>query len=120
MSRARTGKPWSFSPRIGRATRPTRTTVIWPRRLSSSLLDRSGTVGAQDVNHEHERVRALDADPGVARLAVTVGGRDHEQNPAANLLPDEALVPAGNNLGWLRSDAGAERLATLPGGVKDL
>src|SRR5579862_6473429 len=37
---------------------------------------------AQDVDHEDQRVRALDAGLRVPLLAVAVGGRHHEHHPA--------------------------------------
>src|ERR1039458_4776958 len=55
---------------------------------------------AEDVHHEDQGVGALDARRGVAGLAVSLGWRDHQQDPAANGDADQALVPAGNDLGW--------------------
>src|SRR3954451_20349449 len=53
--------------------------------------------GAEDVDHEVQRVGALDAGARLALLAVALVGRDREDHPAAHLLADERLVPAGDH-----------------------
>src|SRR6478736_4601983 len=50
--------------------------------------------GPEDVDHEVERVGALDAGGRLALRAVTVLGRDRDHHPRADRLADEGLVPA--------------------------
>src|SRR6266545_7505136 len=76
------------------------------------------SVRAQDVDHEDQSVGALDPRAGGAGLAVAVLGRDDEQHPAADLLADERLVPAGDDLAAADGERGGR--ATRPGGVEDL
>src|SRR6476661_9172430 len=60
------------------------------------LVDRPArdSAGAEDVDHEEQRVGALDAGGLVALLAVAVGRRDLEDHARAHGAPDEPLVPA--------------------------
>src|SRR6476659_6131865 len=53
--------------------------------------------GAEDVDHEVQRVGALDPGVGLALLAVALLRRDREDHPAAHLLTDERLVPPGDH-----------------------
>src|SRR6478672_3878997 len=54
--------------------------------------------GAEDVDHEVQRVGALDAGGRLALLAVALLGRDREDQAATHLLADEGLVPPGDHL----------------------
>src|SRR4051794_7393391 len=49
--------------------------------------------GPHDVDHEVQRVGALDTGLGVALLPVPVLRRDREQDLTADVLADECLVP---------------------------
>src|SRR4051794_41104856 len=71
------------------------------------LPDGSGC--SQDVDHEVQRVGPLDAGLGVAGLAVALGRRDREHDPAADLDADQGLVPARDDL----ADADGERRGAL-------
>src|SRR5690348_6913244 len=53
--------------------------------------------GPDDVDHEVQRVGALDARLGVAGLAVAVGRRDRDEDLAADALTGERLHPAGDD-----------------------
>src|SRR6266571_1670584 len=77
-------------------------------------------VGPEDVDDEHERVRALDTRLRGSGLAVTVGRRDHEQDPAADLPADQTLVPARNDLRWRGSHGKGGRGLAAPRGVEGL
>src|SRR5436190_21683816 len=53
--------------------------------------------GPDDVDHEVQRVGALDPGLGVARLAVPVLRRDLHDDPAPDALAHEPLDPAGDD-----------------------
>ena len=70
----------------------------------------------EDVDHEVQRVGALDARLGVAPAAVAVGRRDREDHPAADLAADERLVPARDDLPTpIANDAGVLAVALVEG-----
>src|SRR5437868_6817826 len=71
------------------------------------LPDGSGC--SQDVDHEVQRVGALDACLGVALGAVALRRRDHQDHPATDLRADQGLVPAADDL----PDADRERRRRL-------
>src|SRR3954468_3458041 len=50
--------------------------------------------GPEDVDHEVQRVGALDAGGRLSLRAVAVLGRDRDDDLAADLLSDQGLVPA--------------------------
>src|SRR3954454_24534379 len=50
--------------------------------------------GPEDVDHEVQRVGALDAGGRSPLRAVAVRGRDRDEDLAADLLADQGLVPA--------------------------
>src|SRR3954470_16705522 len=62
--------------------------------------------GAEDVDHEVQRVGALDARGRLALLAVALLRRDREDHAAAHLLADECLVPAGDHRAGADREAG--------------
>src|SRR3954463_9232026 len=80
-----------------------RSDFLAPVLMPPILPDRSGC--GQDVDHEVQRVGALDARLGVAGRAVPLGRRDREDHPAADGRADQRLVPAGDDL----ADTDAER-----------
>src|SRR5690349_15866738 len=72
--------------------------------LGAALTSASGTGlswrsgGPDDVDHEVQRVRALDVGARRTRLAVAVLGWDREDHLAADPLADQRLVPALDHL----------------------
>src|SRR5258708_15782796 len=79
---------------------------------------RRRSVRAEDVHDEYQRVGALDAALRVAGLSVAVRRGNHQQDPAADLLADEGLVPAGDDAAGADREAG--RGALREGRVEDL
>jgi len=60
------------------------------------------------VDHEDQGVGALDAALAVAGGAVAVGGRDHQEDSAADGLTDQRLVHPGMTAPVpMRKEAGA-------------
>src|SRR5215207_4641178 len=82
---------------------------------------RPGSARGQDVDHEVERVGALDARLLVALLAVAEVRRDREQDAAADGPAHEGLVPALDHgadadlerRGGAAREAGVERCLAL-------
>src|SRR6478609_2663394 len=62
--------------------------------------------GAEDVDHEVQRVGALDARGGLALRPVALLRGDREDQAAAHLLADEGLVPPGDHLAGADAEAG--------------
>src|SRR6476620_2414450 len=79
--------------------------------LSSSPSVCCGSAGREDVDDEVERVGALDAGLRLALAAVALLRRDGQQHPAADLLADEGLVPAGDDLAGADAERGGGALA---------
>ena len=76
-----------------------------------------GALGrAEDVDHEHQRVGALDPGLRVAARAVPVGRRDNQEHARADRQTDQALVPAGDDL--THSDREPRRFTAVPRGVE--
>src|SRR4051794_16372470 len=65
-----------------------------------------GSGGAKDVDHEHQRIGALDAGLLVAGLAVAELGRDREHDPGADRDPFQRLVPALDDLAGADAERG--------------
>src|SRR5215471_13277190 len=76
------------------------------RRIFSRLRPPEGTPrrsasGGEYVDHEDERVGALDARLAVAGTAVPLGRRYYEHDPAADRNADQTGVPGRNQLAEL-------------------
>src|SRR3954468_24032683 len=82
-----------------------RRSLFLPVMLLMLLILPDGSGCSQDVDHEVQRVGALDAGLRVALRAITVGRGDREDHPAADRGADEGLVPARDDL----TDADRER-----------
>src|SRR5687768_7613563 len=85
--------------------------VAWSASWTFSQTPRSH--GAEDVHHEDQRVLRQRA---VGARAVAEGGRDHQQDPVAHALADEALVPAGHHGAGADLEGGGATV--VPGGVE--
>src|SRR3954462_7160392 len=70
----------------------------WVSAMVSSSRRGVPSARVEDVDDEDQSVRAPDAEAGVARGTVAVVRRDHQQNPAADGLPDEPAVESGDDL----------------------
>src|SRR5262249_57284548 len=88
----------------------------WPG--SGSRATRA--VRPENVDDEDERVGSLDPGLRAALLAVPLGRRDREQDPAADLLSHQAVTPARDDLGRRGADDEPERRVVRPRGVENL
>src|SRR5665647_3265666 len=91
----------------------------WPRMTSRAarLATTARSVDAEDIDDEDERVGALDLGLRHAALAVALVRRDRQQQTRADLLADEAFVPAGDH--GADADREADRGAAVIGVVED-
>src|SRR6478736_5217591 len=98
-------------------SRFSRRSLFLPVVLLMLLILPDGSGCSQDVDHEVQRVGALDAGLVVALLAVAVGRGDREDHPAADRRADQSLVPAGHDLAHTDGEGGGLSAVALVEGL---